>query len=743
MKMMSLILLLCWSCGWAATKETCLEASRLSKPDAIDVCNKALDQSNLSLNDQSIIYITQAEYMIRNSQFEAANKVLDLAFNANPEMLKNGIFRLNWLRIKGSLFVTKEAFLDALPFYDQALEVAIIMDNKALIANGYNDLGAINLQLGKYQESLEWLQKSLVIHQQNDDQYRSALSLANIAEVYQLLDEYDQALSYYQQALDAHRNNLKDHQDQTEFFEPYIAHVHQNIGDVLILLNNVEQAAANFQQALSIYQKYQLVARQIKVLSNLGKLHLAQQDPEQALIVLNQALELEKTLESAEHLKLKENLVAALLLSKEFESAQRLALQGLKIAQSKANHSSQATFLKLLAEISEQQGDEEQALTYIKQYQIIQTKELEQKYNQSLIKLQSEIDAVQKQREITQLETEKKQQQLQLSQKNWMFSAITLVLLGMIFYLIRLLKNKNLIKLEVQKDQAIHSQLLADMSVDTIEFERLFRHIESPLVCFDATGSIQHKNRVVQSEKNTELDQLQTLCPDCWTAVINQLNDDEKLSQDIFIKHSNRVSSDYLRHHDVWIHQLGGFDDLMIALFIDPKDTKQSATNDADKIKKHSEYKQHLSQLWESSLELPIHRFDQYAALLLAMKNQQVIEPVIQSDAELKTLAVDLMTTCLDCWQQATGQDAIHLAEKSGLWLVSIDDGRLRMRTMNRYLEVQKMPKRPRWQQVIKTAHYVLSECDLNINQRQILNQKTAQLKHAIRSNKKPFALHH
>jgi len=49
-----------------------------------------------------------------------------------------------------------------------------------------------------------------------------------------------------------------------------------------------------------------------------------------------------------------------------------------------------------------------------------------------------------------------------------------------------------------------------------------------------------------------------------------------------------------------------------------------------------------------------------------------------------------------DLIYKLTGKTIIDLAEKSRIWCVSIDNGRSRARSMNRYLSLDKLPSNPR-----------------------------------------------
>lgn len=72
---------------------------------------------------------------------------------------------------------------------------------------------------------------------------------------------------------------------------------------------------------------------------------------------------------------------------------------------------------------------------------------------------------------------------------------------------------------------------------------------------------------------------------------------------------------------------------------------------------------------------------------------------------------VDLMLGTIEAWESATASNRIELAEKSRIWRVNIDDGRLRARAMERYLNVAKLPSNPRWRDVLRTAYFVLGQC--------------------------------
>ena len=95
---------------------------------------------------------------------------------------------------------------------------------------------------------------------------------------------------------------------------------------------------------------------------------------------------------------------------------------------------------------------------------------------------------------------------------------------------------------------------------------------------------------------------------------------------------------------------------------------------------------------------------------------------------------VQVMLDAVSLWEKTTQLNTIELAERSRIWKVSIDSGRLRTRSMDKYLSLQKLPLNPRWKNVVKTCHYILSECDLEPSDRQLLNQRLEGLMDIIKN---------
>lgn len=102
-----------------------------------------------------------------------------------------------------------------------------------------------------------------------------------------------------------------------------------------------------------------------------------------------------------------------------------------------------------------------------------------------------------------------------------------------------------------------------------------------------------------------------------------------------------------------------------------------------------------------------LNAIDEALARLVAFKSFD------NPEERFKNTLVEVMNQSLNCWETATQTTAVELAEKSGLWKVYTEENRIRARVLERYLDVKKLPKNPRWRNVIHTANFVLTHCSL------------------------------
>ena len=101
--------------------------------------------------------------------------------------------------------------------------------------------------------------------------------------------------------------------------------------------------------------------------------------------------------------------------------------------------------------------------------------------------------------------------------------------------------------------------------------------------------------------------------------------------------------------------------------------------------------------------------------LLLEFQTSTQAEPSDNNSdkQQLQQLLVETMIDALDIWESHKKLNRIDLAEQSKIWTVTIDSGSLRTRSLDKYLSISKIPKNPRWRNVIKTCHFILTDASL------------------------------
>ncbi|WP_188364202.1 tetratricopeptide repeat protein [Marinicella pacifica] len=111
---------------------------------------------------------------------------------------------------------------------------------------------------------------------------------------------------------------------------------------------------------------------------------------------------------------------------------------------------------------------------------------------------------------------------------------------------------------------------------------------------------------------------------------------------------------------------------------------------------------------------------------LLMFQTTQKPELTVSTENHKEALKKALVESLIDAtiiWEKTTQTSQIELAEQSKIWTVSIDNGTLRARSLEKYLSLEKIPDNPRWRNVVQTNHFILSQDNLQKQDRQILEK--------------------
>jgi len=101
----------------------------------------------------------------------------------------------------GVLYEEQKNLVKAEKYYLKAFLVAKEIQDTTLMSSAYNNLANIYSARKEYKKALDYTFKSLVLSRKINDMFTVAMDLSNIGNAYEDLKDYSKAFNYYQQAL--------------------------------------------------------------------------------------------------------------------------------------------------------------------------------------------------------------------------------------------------------------------------------------------------------------------------------------------------------------------------------------------------------------------------------------------------------------------------------------------------------------------------------------------------------------
>ncbi|MGK0289554.1 MAG: two-component system sensor histidine kinase ChiS, partial [bacterium] len=115
------------------------------------------------------------------------------------------------------------------------------------------------------------------------------------------------------------------------------------------------------------------------------------------------------------------------------------------------------------------------------------------------------------------------------------------------------------------------------------------------------------------------------------------------------------------------------------------------------------------------------------------VKDQQV-SSLLDQKQDVRELGVKTMSLALTIWEKSTGKTKIEFAEESEIWKVYLDQGTFKTRTLDKYLNLKSLPKKPRWREVVRSAHYILDRCTPQELEKTTLTSSVAELENFLQN---------
>lgn len=204
-------------------------------------------------------------------------------FEEDEETIQNTIdSRIN----QAQKDIEKNAYFEAQEKYDQALELAIKIDNQKSIGIIYSKIGKLQYIIEEPDEAIKSLIKANEVQRFAKDDVNLAETYKTLGNVYISKKQYQQALDYYKSAKTLF---------EQEGLDNFVAEVLLNEGITYINLKKYNEAKTHLLKSISVAKRFDLDKILSSAKINLGTALINLGETEDALAQANEGLKMAKT----------------------------------------------------------------------------------------------------------------------------------------------------------------------------------------------------------------------------------------------------------------------------------------------------------------------------------------------------------------------------------------------------------------------------------------------------------------
>jgi two-component system, sensor histidine kinase ChiS len=613
-----------------------------------------------------------ASDLIDKRRFDVASDVLNCA-----EALLGNEWRHRYelARRRGVLAYRQDRVADALVRFQCALDIASTHQDRAAVAKSLNNVGSTLRRLGDYRNALQLLTRSLEM--QRADGGATGLVLMNLGDLYRDLKAPAESLSHYQEAIDAFRRGG----DPIES-----AHVLESMAAIAFEKGDMANAHQWLEAALVLLKENNSLKYQPRVYAGLIQVALKRADLDQAQVWSTEAIPMINAYDSPAPLQLQ---IARLDRARGKSEAASVRVKQ-AIAALSAGDIDRVDLLQELASIQETQGDLHGSIATMRIAQAEARALDNARHDLELGWQRSRFEAADRERTISTLEAKNRLRSIQL----WLTAATAAIAILSIFLLS--MRRRQRARLAETAREVRHEQALAryQRETDALAEDRNLLQVlldsRDDAVCLlDAEGQLMAANRSARRLLDTrEITGTSFVLSQC----LDEAGRDALASALERMEDSAGQTFEFARPDNAF-----------------PLNAR-------------------LTQ-WEQGDGLIVLALEEAAKPMSASTTAPASVLVHAQDepgarADFRRDLVELMLAAIDLWERSSGCNRLELAERSRIWRVNIDDGRLRARSMDRYLSLSKLPQNPRWRDVLRTAYFVMGQCPLETTVRDDLQRR-------------------
>ncbi len=631
---------------------------------------------------------SDAEGHIADGRFDVAGQSLDCA-NAVLGDKGNPGLQYELIRRRGIIEYRRERIPQALARFECALTLSSANEDRTAIARDLKNVGTALRRLGDYRGALRALTTSLDM--QRADGTVAGAVLNNIADVYRQLDEPIDAMRFYREAIEAFRaagNPIE------------AAHVLESMGVLALDRGKDDEATRWLEEALQVYREGDHRAYELRVYGALVRASLGQGD-----IAKARQWSASATAIASEH-------GLSIPASVQLQMARTERLSGLidtslarvrdALRQLADGDALRGPLREELAAIQEAAGDRAAAITTLRLANADALASARAQGDQQLGWLRTRFETAERDRTIAALETDNRLRRSALRQRTlwlWLILAIAAAAAIAAWALLQRRRHRDRIRQEGQRVR--HEEELGRYrrEADALtegrgRLQALLDSREDAVCLLDAEGEMLAANRAA-----------------CRLLAVREQAAIGRAIVDLFAVAGHVGLSSALEKMQDSAAQVID----VVAADNTPLTARLFQWEQGDGLI--------VMELTERSVQPSSPHASQTVPAQFAAAADGAASDA-QMRNEFRRTLVELMLALVDIWERNTGTNRLELAEKSRIWRVNIDDGRLRARAMERYLAVSKLPQNPRWRDVLRSAYFVLGQCTMEPSTREDLQRR-------------------
>lgn len=653
--------------------------------------------------------VVRADALRDADDLDAAETALGCAA-AQPGAADAARVRYAVVRRLGVLDYGRSRPVEALGRFECALHLAEGLEDRGEVARQLKNIGSALRRIGDYAGAMRALSRSLAMQRDAGDTAVGPV-LNNIADVYRDLDQAQEAERYYGQALEVYRASG----DTVKAM-----HVYDSLSELAMDRRDTRVAKALLQRALadlrsaaegdagaSGARRYQLMIH-----AGLIRVALAEGDTGSARGHLSDAL----ALADAHRLVPPPELQIEAARTERLEGRRDAAIARLRgaVAATTDAPAQQARALHELSLVLEESGRSAEALDMLRRAHAREIEDLRAQRDRGLAWSNARLNLNETRRRLDEAEASSQRRTLQL----WLTAVSALAALALVglFFQRRLQRVRQAEAVRRARDEAALARYRREYEAlveDRHLLQALLDSRDDALVLADGDGVVLAANRSACALLAVERDAIvgksladgfEQGAAAVLRSAFERMEDGGDLGLDL------RAGSGEARLH-VELRQWERGDGKVVLTLKPGRDAAAGASR-APPVRADAAVPPEADRDDDRADDDRAADDRGAGPQWSARADAEASADAAARRDDFRRELVALMLAVVDAWERSTGHNRIELAERSRIWRVNIDDGRLRARAMERYLSLSKLPLNPRWRDVLRSAYYVLSHCE-------------------------------